>query len=302
MDPIHVFVVGTGRSGTTTLAFLLSGVPGCRLVHERPPPLLGEVSDFLAGRLSHAAMVELLRRTRSPQAIGGTRMSGEANQRLSFVLPALAEAFPTARLIWVIRDGRDTVSSMLHRKWYHPRELDLRPPAVRGWVTHRVHGDQVGEVSAAEWARLDPFARCCWYWAYTNRLIEREIGRLRLTALCLPIERLNARLPALWEFLGLDGPPPVQVPRSNTASGGTPLDWRLWSRREQAVFRAWCGPVMDRHYPGWREEMERGARGDLRAFATRQAYTLRSYLASSTRPLRRRLGLVRRAQPTPPPR
>jgi hypothetical protein len=143
----QVFVVGTGRSGTRTLAALLSSASGCRVVHEQDPPLLAEVCDHLAGRLSRRQMTDVLRRTRSVETIGGERLSGEANQRLSFVLPALAEAFPTARLVWLIRDGRTTVASMHHRKWYHPRETVERPGAVRSWAIHRLRGDEVGDLS-----------------------------------------------------------------------------------------------------------------------------------------------------------
>jgi hypothetical protein len=289
----QVFVVGTGRSGTATLSALLSVAPGCRVVHEQEPALLPEVRDHLTGQRSSTEIADLLRRTRSVQAIGGERLSGEANQRLSFVLPALAEAFPKARLVWVIRDGRTAVASMHHRKWYHPREAAERPSAVRAWATDRLAGDAVGYLPATAWARLDPFGRCCWYWAYTNRLIERETTRTDLPVLALRLEELEARLPALAVFLGLTGGLPVRAPHTNRATGGRPLSWRAWSPQQRETFQSLCDDVMDRHYPGWRADMQWTAREEMRGLLVRSTRATSVALASRTRALRTRLGLVR---------
>lgn len=282
----QVFVVGTGRSGTATLAALLDGVPGCRVAHESSPLLLDEVTAFLRGTLAHRDLVDLLRRTRQPDVIGGTTLSGEANQRLSFVLPALTEAFPGARIVWLIRDGRAAVASMHHRLWYHPREATLRPPAVRPWAENRISADQVDDLPREAWARLDRFARCCWYWSYTNRLIERVRSQLAVPVMSLRLEDLAGSVPALWSFLGLSVRPPERLPHANPASGGSPLDWRLWSRRQRRVFEQLCGPTMDRHYPGWRAGTSLSPGDEVRAFFVREAHALRTLVTVESRRLR----------------
>ncbi|MCC6222818.1 MAG: hypothetical protein IT201_04935 [Thermoleophilia bacterium] len=290
--PTHVFIVGTGRSGTATIADLLSAPPGCVVEHEREPKLLTEVSDYLAGRIEPGEMAELLSRTRNPEAIGGERLSGEANQRLSFVLGPLAEAFPHARLVWLLRDGRTAVASMHHRGWYHPREPEVRSPVVRGWATTRVAGDAVGDVAPDEWERLDAFGRCCWYWSYTGRVIAASSGRLPL--LRVKLEELAERRLDLAAFLGVAELASAAVPRSNASSSGRPTSWRLWSPRQRATFARLCGPVMDEHYPGWRDELTLAVHQHAAALAARGLLALRSGLASATRPLRTRIGLVRR--------
>src|SRR5438067_6829627 len=256
---MQVFVLGTGRCGTATLASLLDATPGCAVGHEIEPKLLEEVNLYLEGRMSHAEMVSLLRETRSRKAIGGENLSGEANQRLSFVLPSLAEAFPNARFVWLIRDGRSTVASMHHRRWYDRREAEARHPALRDWTRFRIRGDVVGDVSAEDWAKLDAFGRCCWYWSYTNRLIGQEIERLGLEALPVKIEQVDESLPALARFLGLREPP-RNVGVVDPASAGRPLSWRSWSRRHRRVFQQLCGDVMNEHYPGWQSAMRFGPR------------------------------------------
>lgn len=289
----QVFIVGTGRCGTASLAALLSAIPDGRVVHEITPQLFSEVNASFRGTLSRSALVELLRRTRDPASIGGSALSGEANQRLSFVLPALAEAFPHARVVWLLRDGRDAVASMQRRLWYHPREMALRSRGARPWALHRIQGDDTGDLSPDAWTRLDSFARCCWYWSFTNRLIDHERVRLSLPVLPIRIERLGEVLPELWSFLELRAPLPVKVPHLHSASGGRSPGWRLWSPRQRAAFRAHCAMVMDRHYPDWAATMQWSVPQEVSAFLGRQNGALRSLIRVQTRPLRARMGWVR---------
>jgi hypothetical protein len=295
--PRQLFVVATGRSGTRTLADFLSSVPGCTVIHEQDPPLLEEVVAFQEGRLPYDEVVALLRRTRSPEVLGGERVSGESNQRLSFVMPALVDAFPNARFIWLIRDARTAVPSMVQRLGYHPQEIELREPATKSWASTRVRGDVVGDMGPDEWARLDGFGRCCWYWAYTNRLIETELGRLGVESLRVKLEELSERWPEISALLGLTGEPAPAVPHSNRARG-KPLCWRHWSRSQQRVFERVCGATMDLHYPQWREEFERGPSAEVRALSVRSGRRVRGALLVKSRPLRARFGLVRKRRPT----
>lgn len=269
-QPVQVFVVSTGRSGTLTLATLLDSVPGASVGHEREPRLVAESVAYLEGRLSHAETVELLRRTRSPEAIGGERLSGEAHHRLSFALPALAEAFPEARIVWLLRDGRPTVASLVHRGWYERNEEELRGPHKRvPWPQHRVRGDLVGDLAGEEWADLDAFGRCCWYWSFVNRLIGRELERLGLPALKLRLEDLESRRPELEAFLGLGTELPA-VPVAHR-SKKSPIGWALWPVERRRTFERLCGREMDEHYPGWREDLERGVAADAAALLRRSA-------------------------------
>jgi hypothetical protein len=290
-SPIHVFVVGTGRSGTKTLAEFLSSVPGCTVRHEHKPPLLAEVDAYVKRRLTKKKMVDLLRRTRAPEIIGGERLSGESNQRLSFVLPAVAETFPDARIIWLIRDGRDVVSSMQQRRVYHPQEAQFRPGASREWSLTRIQADEVGDLQPAEWAALDPFARSCWYWAYTNRLIGRDLTQLPLPSLLVKLEDIASSWPPIAEFLELPRVRPEAIPHSNR-SRREPMRWQAWSRRQREIFRQLCGPLMDEHYPQWADEMILGFTEEIHALAARTITTARRSAADLTRPLRDRLGLI----------
>ena len=254
---VHAFVLGTGRCGTQTLARILDALPGCSVVHEATPPLLDEVTASLRGELSHADLVELLAATRDPAALGGDRLSAESNQRLSFILPALNEAFPRARYLWLIRDGREVVASMLHRHWYHAHEARLREPHHEISVRNRTRGDLVGEMSTQEWSRLGQFERICWYWSFTNRTIEKMSGQLGLQVLKLRLEDLSTELEAVMKFFDLDDMEAPTPYRANRARRGAPLPWTEWSRSQRRAFERLCGPTMNEQYPTWRETWNR---------------------------------------------
>jgi hypothetical protein len=287
--PVRVFVVGTGRSGTMTLADLLSSVQGVTVEHEHEPKLLAEIKGYAEGRLEHERMVELLRSSRAPAQIGGDLVSGESHNQLSFVLPALAEAFPDARIVWLIRDGRAVVASLVGRNIYHPREFELRTPGTEEWALTRINGDAAGDVSGERWRDLDTFGRCCWYWGYTHRTIGRELRRLPLESFRVRLEDLPELWSDLRDFCTLPASAVPAVPHANR-SARAPMSWQHWSRAQQSVFRELCGTVMDEHYPGWAREQRRGIGEDVLSWTVRAKTTLRSSAPRWSRLLRSRLG------------
>jgi hypothetical protein len=288
-QPAHVFVLGTGRNGSQTIAQWLSGVPGCRVVHEARPRLLQESADFISGRGISDETRDILRRTRSVEAIGGTRLSGESNQRLSLMVSVLQEVFPKAQYVWLVRDGRSVVASLYQRHWYHRQEASIRPKTVDKWTRTRIRGDEVGEMSSQEWEKLDGFGRCCWYWAFTNRHIRNEIQRLALSAFLCRLERLNEDALALLTFLNLRGLEPPPIPQVNISQGWAPISWQHWSTDQLEIFQGLTGSVMDDLYPGWRDQMIRTRAMKFFGHLNRGIRAIREV----TRPTRERLGLTR---------
>jgi hypothetical protein len=278
-----------------SLAHLLSSVPGVRIEHEHEPKLLTEIQAYTEERLGREQMVELLRTTRAPSSIGGELVSGESHNQLSFVLPALAEAFPDARVVWLVRDGRAVVASTVARNIYHPSELSLRAPGTEEWARTRPQADAVGDMTPEEWAALDAFGRCCWYWSYTHRMIERDLQGLPLSCYRVRLEDLPGRWPELAEFCGLSATS-IEVPHSN-ASTRAPMSWQHWSKAQRLAFASVCGSVMNEHYPGWESEMSRSPGGSALSWAIRTRAVLRSSAVSWSRPFRSTLGLGRRRAP-----
>lgn len=249
--PRLLYVVGTGRCGTESIADLISALPDCRVDHERQPVLFQESIDYLEKRMTQKAMVDLLRDTRAPETSEAWRVAGESNQRLSLVLPALDEAFPDARYLWMIRDGRATVDSLHQRFWYHSREASLRP-ALREWAESRPDGHLLGVLEEDEWRSMDRFARCCWYWTFVNGLIESHSEAVGARMLGVRLEELDSRLGEIAYHVGIPERELEAAPHSNSTRDARRAGWTSWSPGQRASFERYAGDAMDCWYPDWR--------------------------------------------------
>jgi hypothetical protein len=110
-------VIGSPRSGTTFLGRSLGSLPGFVDLGEvgalkaAIPELAVLPPERAASRLRH-----LLDLTRRLALTGGLRGVEHTPEKV-FVAEALALAFPEARFVHVVRDGRDVACSLLERGW-----------------------------------------------------------------------------------------------------------------------------------------------------------------------------------------
>ena len=117
LDERVVFVIGSPRSGTTFLGRSIGSLPG--FVD------LGEVAPHKAAipelaALPAAAAAGRIRRTLALSrrlALVGSLRPVEQTPETAFVAGAAALAFPSARFVHIVRDGRDVVCSLLERGW-----------------------------------------------------------------------------------------------------------------------------------------------------------------------------------------
>lgn len=258
-----LFVVSTGRSGSQTVATVLSQSPDLLCLHEPHPQLVAESAQYRYGRLRHGDAVALLRRSRPAQLDG--RRYGETNNRLALLLPPLLEAFPDAQVVHLLRDGRDYAASELQRGAYR-RDVPRLPWRRSKWDRWRLAGDAAGAVTSATWAGWSPFERICWQWGHVNRLVADDLAGLGPDRTrVLRIEDLPAEAAELCAWLGVATVPFV-VARANArravvGDGHTRrhpnavarvTGWEGWTAPERETFVRHCGDVMDAWYPGWR--------------------------------------------------
>jgi hypothetical protein len=161
LDERLVFVLGSPRSGTTFLAGAIGSLPGfidlgeVAALKAAIPELSQVTSEDAAGDLR-----ALLRRARRIGLVGSQRAVEQTPESV-FVAPALAAAFPEARFIHIVRDGRDVVCSLLERGWLsagRSGEDDAGHPygpSARFWV----EPERVDEFARASDAR-----RAAWAW------------------------------------------------------------------------------------------------------------------------------------------
>lgn len=240
------FILSTGRCGSTSIEDFLNQSPDCHCVHEPEPQLISEATLYAYRQYDHDKLVEQLKSSR-PCLVGG-KQYGESHPKLSFVFPALNEAFPTAKYIWLLRDGRDTVSSFHARGWYTGSK------ELHEWEAWRIQGDKIGDFSPREWANATPFEKCCWYWTYVNRSIQRSLDNVAEHSLRVRLEKLQESSSTLFGFLGLKPPSaPTLITANRAMPHHKPLKYPDWSKDRVAIFMDYCGAAMDEWYPGWRE-------------------------------------------------
>ena len=240
-----VFVPSTGRSGTTTIARLLSRHPQIRCRHERRLQLIRlstELAHGIVGEEDAEAELDAIYRQ---SGVYRSPIYGESDHRLFNLIGILARLLPASRFVWLIRDGRDVVASTVARGWY---DAEFRSGL---WGEYRLRGDRCGDLEAAEWETMTQFEKNCWYWAYVNRTIGQQLEGVAADRwMALRLEDLASKSASLFEFLGVD-PVAVGGMRENT-SRRTVVPPERWDAAERAAFDRWCGETMDRWYPGWR--------------------------------------------------
>lgn len=249
------FIVSTGRSGTMTIARVLSQINDCVCFHEPSPELILESSAYRYGDFSKKKLKEVLLNTRKPSVNGSVYC--ESNQTLSLIIPVLAETFPEARYIWLIRNGLDVVASAYQKQWYtghseNQARYEDCSPIAKAWIDGRIRGDQCGDMSYSEWADLDRFARCCWYWGYINRVIEKDLnkyapGRFYL----LRLEEMDKKLRDVLKWMDLKAKILPLAEPFNRAKR-QPYHWTCWSLDKRKTFDRFCGKLMDQFYTSWK--------------------------------------------------
>ena len=252
-----VFVVAPPRSGSTflfeTLAragnvytigheshALIEGVPGLSAASNEfdSNRLLAEdATDEIAGELRRRFYAELRDRNGRAPGYGPVRML-EKTPKNSLRVPFLARVFPEATFVYLHRDPRQTLASMLEawesgrfRTYPHlpgwegpPWSLVLTP----GWRDHA--GKSLPEIVAAQWET-------------TTRLLLDDLQALPPKRWCVArydmlssepareIERLCSILDLEWDQ-PLDDP----LPHSrHTVSAPDPGKWRLRAEEIEAI-------------------------------------------------------------------
>ena len=189
-----VFVVGSPRSGTTFLAEAIGAVPGFADLTEVTPLKAAIPSLARLGEAEAAARIRaILERVRALTLVRGVR-GVEQTPETAFVLTAALHAYPQARAVHVVRDGRDVVCSLLERGWLSGGRAggdDARLPygeEARFWV-------ESDERSAFE--HESDAARAAWAWrAYVTgaRSVRERVLEVRYEALAESAPRIAEHL------------------------------------------------------------------------------------------------------------
>ena len=188
-DARPVFVVGSPRSGTTFTAESIGRVPGFADLGELRP-LKRSVAEL--AQLPRAEAARRIRRMiRIAQRIGLTagRRAIEQTPESTFLIPAIFEAFPEARFVHLVRDGRDVAASLIQLGWLgggadDPGADEVGNPLgdhARFWVEAQRAG---GFATASE------ATRAAWVWRRYESTARAHLARTGAPSLEIRYERL----------------------------------------------------------------------------------------------------------------
>jgi hypothetical protein len=161
LDDRFVFVIGSPRSGTTFLAGAIGSLPGFVDLGE-VAPLKAAVPELAAATPDEASrrLRRILAVARRIGLVGAVR-AVEQTPEMAFLVDTAWLAYPKARFVHIVRDGRDVVCSLLEKRWLK-HEADGRDDAgisygayARFWV----EPERREEFAAASDAR-----RAAWAW------------------------------------------------------------------------------------------------------------------------------------------
>jgi hypothetical protein len=160
-DDRLVFVVGSPRSGTTFLAGAIGSLPGFVDLGE-VPPLKAAVPELasLSPRDAARRLRKILGVARRVGLVGAVR-GVEQTPELAHLVDVLPLAYPDARIVHLVRDGRDVVCSLLGKPWLRPaeRRADDAGISYGSYARFWVEPDRRDEFAAVSDAR-----RAAWAW------------------------------------------------------------------------------------------------------------------------------------------
>ena len=196
LDDRLVFVVGSPRSGTTFLAGAIGSVPGFVDLGE-VAPVKAAVPE-LAGLPVAEAAVRLRRTLAIARRVGlvGAVRGVEQTPEMAYLADAALLAYPAARVVHIVRDGRDVVCSLLERGWLRAGRAGADDAGLpyghepRFWVEPE---------RAEEFRRASDARRAAWAWRrYVSaaRSASGQVFELRYERLAADPERVAASLAA----------------------------------------------------------------------------------------------------------
>jgi len=262
-----VFIVSTGRAGSTMLAHVLAQHPELTVLHEPLPHLNAEALARWRNSHPEDKIRQRLREKRASliEQVGWNEtVYVESSNYCSHLIEDLRELFE-GRFIHLYRDGRDFVRSALDRAWWYPESIwDIPhvtfPPAewLRQWARRKFLID-IG----FSWidTKLDPpehlasrAEKVAWMWVEVNRVIMEHTAKLPSTdVMSVRLESFSpAVLKEIMRFVGapvdavdLDRMMQVASRKPNRTKERATAPFEEWEAYDQRRFWEIAGEMME---------------------------------------------------------
>ncbi len=173
-----VFVLSTGRCGSTSIVKMFNQHPKFSAFHEEIPELI-KLSTELAENPERKKEIykQLDSVFRNKIWAGPTdKIHVHSDHRLWNLVDFLSRYFPNAVFIHLLRNPYDSLKSFLPRNWYSVRFDEIEKSNI--YEKYRLRGNRLGEFSDSEWASLSTPDKLAWYWNFVNLCISNQLEEL----------------------------------------------------------------------------------------------------------------------------
>jgi hypothetical protein len=161
-----IFIIGAARSGTTFLGDCIGRLPEVTYHHEPPATKAAGryVYEGLWGYRRAREFYRLVYRWLVRVERDGDLRFAEKTPTNIFLIPFLAKAFPDAKFIHIIRDGRDASSSHMHKPWLRAEDAWSGEREPGGYLHGPWPSFWVEPERREEFLRTSDARRMAWAW------------------------------------------------------------------------------------------------------------------------------------------
>ncbi len=158
-------LVSTGRTGTTLFANMLNSIQDCYVEHEPIPNEQYfhrkslEYPFFSSKYIKDFRLKEIYFRIKKMPI----SRYGEVNGALRRNIKEIKETLPESRIIHIVRDGRDVVSSVLNRNTLTPDDKNYYGLVPDSSI-----------ISKKDWTRFDRFQKIAFMWYAENMYMRNN--------------------------------------------------------------------------------------------------------------------------------
>jgi hypothetical protein len=178
LDDRLVFVLGSPRSGTTFLAGAIGSLPGFVDLGE-VAPVKAAIPELAVLEPAAAAprLQRILAVSRRVGLVGAVRPV-EQTPEMAFLVRSVPIAYPDARVVHIVRDGRDVVCSLLEKPWLRQAQQKTDDAGVPygSYARFWVEPDRRVEFEHASDAR-----RAAWVWrSYATAVVSSGVPHVEI--------------------------------------------------------------------------------------------------------------------------
>jgi hypothetical protein len=215
------FFLSTGRCGTKLITKLMNLAPIIQAYHQPDPELI--YFSKIAYESEHNQKIKIAidcaRYQYTRNCFLQDKKYIETNNRITFFAYYLAELYPKAKFIHVVRDPYSFIKSGLSRKWY---------------TGHNLHDE--GRIKSKESSRWQQYSRAekiAWLWQETNKFIldfQTKMGEGRVISIrAEDIFSSVLENKKLFSFLDLEAPSSQKIKKiiSKPVNAGKKSDQQI---------------------------------------------------------------------------